>query len=704
MGTSLFTPQGSFMTIHSFRDGWVLETHMTGYALGVDAAGLLLHRYWGARLPFTDDYAPVQSTVGWASFNGPSQLLREEFPAYGDYKTVNPCLKVTFADGVRDVVLRFESAQVTGETLTITLKDDHYPVRVLLTYTVHAVTDMIERRATVINDGDSPVSIERLFSAQWHLPYGDQYRLTHVTGRWNDEMHLRRELLVQGIKVLDSRRLTTSHHHNPWFAVDRGAADEDSGEVWFGVLAWSGNWAIQAEVDEFVSTRVNIGINDWDFALRLAAGESFESPATLAGYTRDGFGAASRHLHDHIRDTVIPHGHDLHKVLYNSWEATTFNVDEESQAVLAEIAAGMGIELFVMDDGWFHGRNHDHAGLGDWWADATKFPNGLNPLIARVNALGMAFGLWLEPEMVNPDSDLYRAHPDWVIHFPTRARTEARNQLILNFARPDVQDYLIALLDRLLTDHHIAFIKWDMNRNVSQPGWQTDDHDPREIWVRYVEGLYRVWGTLRARHPQVIWQSCSGGGGRADLAILRHADQIWVSDNTDAAARILIQDGYSHIFPANTMEAWVTDTHAAQLPLRFRFHVSMCGSLGIGGHLLHWSAADRALAAEQIALYKDIRPLVQLGDQYRLRSPQNDGFSAVQYVAKDQSAGVLFAFRTHMAFPAEVPPVILRGLDPTARYQIEGIDAVRSGAAWMADGLRVRLEDFESTVRRITRV
>jgi len=390
--------------------------------------------------------------------------------------------------------------------------------------------------------------------------------------------------------------------------------------------------------------------------------------------------------------------------LYNSWEATLFDVDASSQIALAIHAAAMGVELFVLDDGWFHGRNDDTAGLGDWWPDAQKFPHGLAPLIEQVNALGMEFGLWIEPEMVNPNSDLYRAHPDWVIHFPTRARTESRNQLILNFGRSDMQNYIVEHIDRLLRENNIAFIKWDMNRNVSEPGWPDAPGDARELWVRYVHGLYHVWGTLRERHPNVIWQSCSGGGGRADMGILRFADQVWVSDNTEATARLAIQEGYSHIFPANTMEAWVTDVGADYLPLAFRFHVSMCGALGIGGHLLHWSEEERAEAAHWIALYKEIRHIVQFGDVYRLRSPQEHPFSAVQYVSKDQAEGVLFAFRTHLPPPAQVPPLYLRGLDPDARYEIEGVDGVRSGLGWMRAGLQLELNNFGSTVRRIRRV
>jgi alpha-galactosidase len=401
---------------------------------------------------------------------------------------------------------------------------------------------------------------------------------------------------------------------------------------------------------------------------------------------------------------VLPHGHIPHKVLYNSWEATTFDVDEPGQSHLAELAAEMGVELFVVDDGWFHGRNTDNAGLGDWWPDEKKFPHGLTPLVDRVNSLGMDFGLWVEPEMVNPDSELYRAHPDWVIHFPRRARTEARNQLVLNVGRSDVQDYLIKVLDRLLSDHTIAFVKWDMNRNVSEPGWPAAEGEARELWVRYVHGLYRVLATLRERHPQVIFQSCSGGGGRADVGMLRFADQIWVSDNTEASARLAIQEGFSQVYPANTMEAWVTDMNPNHLSLAFRFHVSMCGVLGVGGHLAHWTAGERAEARQWIALYKEVRDIVQYGDQYRLRSPQAHPYSAVLYVSKDRAEAVLFAFRTHLPPPADLPPLRLRGLDPESLYVIDGFQEARTGMGWRHAGLQLELRDFESTVRRIRRV
>lgn len=695
------------MPIHATPGGWVLETQATAYAFGLNQAGLLVHRYWGARLSFPEDYPPAPNPGIWSAFNNPAQLTPEEFPGYEDIKFIEPCLKLIFADGVRNVLLRFVSAELrehAAPELHIHLRDAAYQLQVTLHYTVHEADDLIERAATVTNMGEAPAVIERIWSAQWHLPAGGSFRLSHLVGRHMDEMGLRREPLSEGVKVLESRRIATSHHHNPWFAVDRGGADEEQGEVWFGALAWSGNWKLAAEVTDFGSTRINLGLNDWDFAWRLRPGESFTTPPSYAGYSQEGFGGMSRRLHAFVRDDVLADGDTLRKVFYNSWEATLFAVDELSQIELAEIAAGLGVELFVLDDGWFHGRNDDTAALGDWWPDEQKFPHGLTPLIERVNALGMEFGLWIEPEMVSPNSKLGRAHPDWVLHFPGRARTESRNQLILNMARPDVQAYLIEQFDRLLSNHKIAFIKWDMNRAVSEPGWPDAPGEPRELWVRYVQGLYHVWGTLRERHPLVVWQSCSGGGGRADLGILRLANQIQLSDNVDPTLFLAMQEGASQLFPALTLHSWVADLPAPHLSLAFRFHVGMCGILGIGSHLARWTADERAEAAELIARYKELRHVIQFGDLFRLWSPQRHPYAAVQYVARDRSEAVLFAFRTHMPPRAQLPPLKLRGLDPDARYSVEGFAAARSGRAWMHAGLQLELSDFGSTVRHIRRV
>jgi alpha-galactosidase len=697
---------GTPMPIHTSPTNWILETQNTAYAFGLHESGLLAHHYWGKRLPFVNDYPTYTQPAQWASTDGLHHFIPEEYPGYANTKYIDPTLKVTFADGVRDVVLEFQDFTTTASpypTLALRFRDSSYPLQLTLHYRLHEAHDLIERWTTLENLGDEPILVERAFSAKWTLPQGDNYSLTHLYGRHNDEFNLKREGLSAGLKVIESRRIIPSHRATPWFAVDVNASEEH-GDVWFGTLVWSGNFKLTAEVTEFASTRLSIGVNDWDFAWKLLPNEPLVTPTAISGYTAHGFGSASRTLHEYVRAELIPHGKALHKILYNSWEATLFNVDEESQSKLAGMAAEMGVELFVMDDGWFHNRNWDNAGLGDWFPDAVKFPNGLGGLIKNVNNLGMDFGLWVEPEMVNPDSDLYRAHPDWVIHFPTRARTESRNQLILNMAREDVQEYIIETLDTLLRENNITFIKWDMNRGVSEPGWADAVGDPRELWMRYVHGLYHVWGTLRQRHPNVIWQSCASGGGRTDFGILKLADQVWTSDNTEATARLLIQEGISQFVPAISMEAWVTDWGKEIVPLEFRFHVSMCGSLGVGGNLLEWNQAEVKVAAECIRLYKEIRHIIQLGEQFRLISPHKSAYSAVQYVSQDKSEGVLFTFRTHIPDPFNVPVIYLRGLQPETLYAIEGFEQPRSGLAWMQAGLKVDLKNLQSKVLRIKRV
>ncbi len=438
---------------------WILETRHSAYCFGINDDGYLMNTYWGKRKNKKTDYPLPLHKEGWASFDSPANLLPEEFPVYGGAFHFEPCLKISFADGVRDLNLKFDSERSSKEETKIILRDTYYPLQIILYYRAHTDYDLIERWVEVINQGEEAITIERIFSAQWHFPENQRYYLSHLSGKWNDEFHLTREALTTGVKVLESRRITSSHHHNPWFMIDAGNATETEGNIWFGALAWSGNWKLAAEVTNFEMTRISMGINDWDFAWRLNGGENFVSPSVIAGFTENGFGQASRSLHSFIREQVIPHGNNSHKILYNSWEATFFDVDEKSQTRLAEIAASIGVELFVLDDGWFYNRNSDQAGLGDWWPDPRKFPHGLQLMIKKVNQLGMDFGLWIEPEMVNPDSDLYRAHPDWILHFPTRERSLARNQCILNMALPEVQDYLIEIIDRLLKENNIAFIK-----------------------------------------------------------------------------------------------------------------------------------------------------------------------------------------------------------------------------------------------------
>jgi alpha-galactosidase len=698
---------------------FLIETAHSSYVFGVNENGALQNTYWGGKITRAADFSAAHTVNNHASFDSREGQSPEEYPGWGGMQYAEPCIKITFGDGVRDLALRYVSHETGPEILTVHLKDISYNLLVDVVYQAFPSNDIIRRTATIVNKTSQPVTIESAQSAVWYLPPGEKYRLSYLTGRWAGETQLTREPIDTGRKVLESRRGTTSHEANPWFAIDQnGTADEEHGRVWFGALGWSGAWKMVVEQTPHQRVSVTGGYNDFDFAYLLQPGESLDTPPFYAGYTDGGFGESSRILHRFLREQILPDHANPHPrpVLYNSWEATTFKVNEAGQTALAEKAAKLGVELFVMDDGWFGQRNDDHKGLGDWYVNPQKFPNGLGGLIDSVNKLGMKFGLWVEPEMVNPDSDLYRQHSDWAMHFPGRPHTEGRNQLVLNMARDDVKEHIFGVLDQLLSKNRIAFLKWDMNRNFSEPGWpEAPPGTQKEIWVKYVNNVYAIIDQLRAKHPGVEIESCSGGGGRVDLGILRRVDEVWPSDNTEAFDRLRIQDGFSAAYAPKVMMAWVTDVpnmNGRSTPLKFRFLVAMMGSLGIGANLNHFSDADFALAARMIGEYKAIRQTVQQGRLFRLASPRDGTLTANQYVSEDGRQAVLFAFLEKQQLLRAVPPISLRGLDPDAVYRITTIDdklvdkgETISGAALMNRGLAFRLTgDYDSTMLILDRV
>ncbi len=686
------------------RKVWALQTGVTSYVLGVNDRSELQNLYWGKNLTRDEDLAP-----GGGGF--------EEYPGWGGMRYEEPCLKVTLADGVRDAVLKYVSHQIQGDSLTIRLKDINYDLFVDLNYRVYPATGIVRKAARIENRTNQAIILESAQSGSWTLPAGDGYRLSYLAGRWGAETQLIREDIHPGIKLLESRRGITSHQANPWFAIDSGAGEEH-GRVWFGALAWSGNWRLAVEQTPERLVRVTGGYNPFDFAYLLKPGESLDTPAFYGGFTDRGFGEASRLLHRFELEEVLPRrsAGRLRPVLYNSWYATTFNVTESGQKELATKAAKLGVELFVVDDGWFGQRKNDRAGLGDWYVNKEKFPNGLKPLIDHVNSLGMQFGLWVEPEMVNPDSDLYRAHPDWVVHFAGRPRTEGRHQLILNMARDDVKEHIFGVLDRLLSENNIRFIKWDNNRHFSEPGWpQVPVEEQRRLWVKYVTNVYEVLDRLREKHPAVDFESCAGGGGRLDLGILSRVEQVWTSDNTEAFDRLRIQEGFSYAYTPKVMMDWVNDVpdmNRRVTPLKYRFLVAMMGSLGIGGNLNKWNEQEFAEATKAISYYKIIRKTVQEGRLYRLASPREGNLTANQYVSPEGKQSVVFAFLQAQQFGGPAPVVYPRGLDEGALYRIAAIDdkladkrRTASGAWLMNNGLRFRLGgDFDSTSVLLERV
>ncbi len=690
---------------------WILETQRTTYALGVNQKNELQNVYWGGRITRDDD-VPAARLPGSFAFESPEGIQNEEYPAWGGMRYAEPCVKITQANGNRDVVLNYVSHQINGEDLRITVKDIQTDLMVDLEYRVYPANDVIRKRAVIRNQTAENAVVESAQSGVWYMPPGDGYRLSYLAGRWAGETQLHREPLGPGKKILESRRGETSNQANPWFAVDeQGKASEELGRVWFGALGWSGNWKIVVEQTPQQQLRVTGGFNDFDFGYLLKPRESLATAEFYAGYTDQGFGEASRIMHRFEREQILPDRAQpkLRPVLYNSWEATLFAVNEKGQTELAEKAAKIGVELFVMDDGWFGARKDDHAGLGDWVVNKEKFPNGLGGLIKTVNGLGMKFGLWVEPEMVNPNSDLFRAHPDWAIQMTGRPRTEGRNQLILNMARNDVKEHIFNLLDRLLAENHIEFLKWDMNRHITEPGWvEAPVAEQKQIYVKYVRNVYEIIDRLRAKHPGVEIESCSGGGGRVDLGILQRVDQVWTSDNTEAFDRLRIQEGFSMAYTPKVMMAWVTDVpnmNGRSVSLKYRLLSAMQGSVGIGANLNHWKDEDFQLAKTYVEHYKKIRGMVQTGNLYRLASPREGEVTANEYVSLDGKQAALFVFRQSQQMRRELPPLTLRGLDPKAVYRVTMVDdkvvgrpQVLSGSYLMNRGLTFRLTgDFDSS-------
>jgi alpha-galactosidase len=695
---------------------FLLRLRSSFYALQATADGRLIHLASG---PLAGDPWPLTNPDAHRipDHCWDQQLTPYEYPAAGDVNYHETAIRAVFREpgkapaagehfsgSVRDLRPRYVSHEILPdaqpalappskarrETLSLLLRDEVYAFEIRLFYRLSPDQDIIERWTEISNHTTFPVEIERLDFG--HLPLPVQTtELTYFSGSWAREFGVTKQTLTQGVFSLEQGGLNTGHAHNPFFLLHApGRATEEAGPVWFGALAYSGNWSLRFEHLPSGHVRVFGGYGSSDFGLCLEPGASHRTPAMVLGNTGGGLGEASRQLHRFARQWVLPETvRSLRPVLYNSWEATFFDVTEEGQRSLATLAASIGVELFCVDDGWFGSRASDSSGLGDWTPRPAAFPHGIKPLADHVHALGMAFGLWVEPEMVNPDSDLYRAHPDWVLHYPGRSRSECRNQLILDFGRPEVVAHLLLRLDTLVSEIGVDFFKWDMNRYATEAGSVSG----RNIWRDHVRGLYRIMDELRRRHPGLDIQSCSGGGGRVDLGILGRCDQAWASDNTDALTRTRIQEGFSLAYPLRAMECWVTDETnyltKRTTTLDLRFDAAMRGVLGIGTPLTELDAAELKRYRDAITFYKRIRPTVQNGDLYRLEWAAEHGVSAWLIVAEDRLAAVFSTITLDNPVGRMRGPFLFRGLNPAKLYRISdlhGTVAESTGAVLMTFG------------------
>jgi len=672
-------------------DGWMIHTRSSVYQIIVNKNGEVIPAYYGddAQESFLKKNALWTSRV-------------QEVPVRGGFANKTPAVEVVFADHVRDIELKFEKGEIIRidgyPTLKITQNDKVYPLQMISYLRVIPQWNIIEKWIEVINTGKkNPIRIENLQSASISLS-ADSYELNYLSGYWGHEYQPQVTRLTPGIKTIQVKDFKS--YGVPAFIVGKMNTIRDtSGHVWFGSLQYSGNWRI--DFDKFPEGGLQIvgGINFWDTRWNLKPSEHFTTPKFIFGFSEEGKEGVSHDLTGYEKEIVMP-GNTVKKlrpVIYNSWYATTFNVNEKNQLALAKIAKSIGVEMFVIDDGWFKGRINDAGGLGDWVVDTNKFPEGLNPLITKINNMGLDFGLWVEPEMVNPNSDLYRKHPDWVLYFPNRKRLESRNQLVLNLARKDVYDYLFNSLYNLLKNHNIKYLKWDMNRALSEPGWPSAPTGiQREVRIRYVRNLYKLIDQLRKEFPGVWFENCSSGGGRVDLGMLARTDAFWASDNTDPVDRLFIQYSFLEFFPASTMISWTTDedNHQEHPSLAYRFDVAMSGVLGVGNDITKWTKEEKTLATEKIKRYKQIRPLIDNGILYRLVSPYKHNRCALQFMSRDGKDGVLCLYNLseNLKGSTDDPPagniLQLRGLNDESSYKIEEDNQIYKGSFLMKIGIK----------------
>ena len=582
-----------------------------------------------------------------------------------------------------------------AETLIFTLVDKVANLELKLYYTVVEDNNTIVTYSEVINRSEQAVVIHRALSTMADVPARD-YDVVTLQGAYAREKTVRRQRVEQGIFKVASNRGASGHAQTPALILCDHEASEGAGEALGFQLMYSGNFQTFVQKSQINEVRVAIGIEDENFAWELASNESFETPVALITYSHQGLTGLSQESQAFVTDYIIPKqfAHEERPILLNNWEATYFDFEKEKLLELAEDAKQVGVELFVLDDGWFGNRFDDNRALGDWFVNEEKLGGPLQDLIEKVHAKGLKFGLWFEPEMISVDSDLYRKHPDWAIQVPNYGHTYSRNQLMLNLANPDVVAYLKDVLDKILTDNAIDYVKWDYNRNMTNIGNGANYLESQMQSHQYMLGLYDLVEFLTSKHENILFESCSGGGGRNDLGMMRYFPQVWASDNTDAIARLPIQYGSSYLYPTISMGAHVSAVPNHQMgrttPLETRGNVAMMGNLGYELDLTSLTQEEKDGIAAQITHYKDIRPVVQFGQQYRLINPEAESNeAAVQFNYENK---VLATYVRVLSTVETVETTLkLKNLDQDANYILQGTGQVYSGAELMYAGITVVL-------------
>ncbi|MFP4016986.1 MAG: alpha-galactosidase [Halanaerobiales bacterium] len=706
-----------------------LQSSKMSYILEIMNNDQLGHVYWGKRLnDFRKRKRPDDDHTGILTAQA------QEYPAYGTLDFRYPAYQVQQSNGSTITELEYRSHQIykgkkkleglpatyvendeEADTLEIELIDDVAELMVTLRYTVFNDSPVVTRSVRFKNIGEEDLNIMRVLSTNVDFP-GSDYKILQLSGAWARERDIISRPVEQGIVTIDSKRGNSSHEQNPFIALMDEKADEYHSNVYGFSLVYSGNFLAQVEVNRYNQTRVSMGINPFDFNWKLEPSEEFQAPEVVMVYSDSGLNKMSRVYHRLYRTRLArgKHRDKVRPILINNWEATYFDFSTDKLLNLAEEAGDLGIELFVLDDGWFGQRNDDTSSLGDWIVNTEKLPGGLEYLAEKINKLGMKFGLWFEPEMISPDSELYEKHPDWCIHVPERKRSLLRTQLVLDLSRQDVCDYVIKSVSTILERVPISYVKWDMNRQMSEIGSAELPPDrQRETAHRYMLGLYRILEEITSRFPDILFESCAGGGGRFDPGMLYYMPQTWTSDNTDAVERLKIQYGTSVVYPLSAMGAHVSAVPNHQVgritPLKTRGDVAMFGNFGYELDITKLSGEEKEEIKEQVKYYKDVRTLVQQGDYYRILSPFESDHAAWMVVSRDRDEALVAYYKVLAEANPAQKIFKLKGLDPDKKYRIVGTDDIYGGDELMYSGLHVDINpwhnwDFRSFIWKLESV
>lgn len=679
-----------------------IGTDNTDLILQVGDNGRLYQSYLGPRLRHDEDLTRFDWYRHAASDGSVSRRGWEVYSASGNEEFFEPALAVTHADGNPTTYLYYvdsESKAVEGGTMTVIhLKDDKYPVNVTLNYVAYPKENVIKTWSEISHSESEPVTLSAYASTMLYKSAGS-YFLTEFSSDWAKEAQMSSQQLQFGKKVIDTKLGSrAAMHTHPFFEIGiDGPVKEHSGEVIMGTLGWTGNFRFIFEVDNVGNLRVIPGINPYASTYELKAGEIFTTPEFIFTVSYDGAAQGSRNLHDWARNYSLKDGMGSRLTLLNNWENTGFNFDQDVLAQLMKEAKDLGVDMFLLDDGWFgnkYPRKDDRAGLGDWEVTHDKLPGGIAALVDSARNAGVKFGIWIEPEMVNPKSELFEKHRDWVIMQPNRDTYYYRNQLVLDMSNPKVQDYVYGVVDDILTENpDVAYFKWDCNSPITNIYSPYCKDKQGQLYIDHVRGVYNVLKRIKAKYPDVPMMLCSGGGARCDYEALKYFTEFWCSDNTDPVERIYIQWGFSQFFPSKAMAAHVTSWNR-NTSMKFRTDVASMCKLGFDIGLKEMTPDELAYCRQAVANWKALQPAVMDGDLYRLVSPYESNHAAVDYVSKDKNLAVLYAFDINPRFQEKLLPVKLQGLDPDKRYKVEEINLMPGRRSTLAGNGEVLSGDY----------